>query len=624
LSDGQLLDQFLGRTGNAAEVAFAALVKLHGPMVWGVCRGALIDIHDAEDAFQATFLVLVRKANSVRNRDTLGPWLYGVARRIAVRAGTARRRRREQRGSGLEAMTMPDPLGREEVETIHQEVDRLPEKYRTVIVLCYLEGRTHTEAARLLGCPVGTVNVRASRAREILRDRLTRRGLALPAAFVGAILAPSSASAATAVPVALAASTVKAALGIAAGMSLAAGSVSARVAQLAQGVLKTMTLTKLAIVSLCMVTVGLASAQIGWVAAESPLTLQDVSKKVQAAESGLLSQGYQVSYEVTRKVIRKDEALQQVQVPGSDAIPPSNYFRSVVTRKGDWTYEILSASEPSIPLEKDSKAQVRIYSGKYGWMYQPTFKTVNFGRDDNVPKMKQVLVPYEDIYSEVIGLQSASEEIYPTFRGLKDKDRVFSLAGALKKGGYKFAKSSEQVLEGVKCVVLESEGLDRVWLAAEHGYALAKREWYWGKGKGLKAVIQNSAFRKISGDDLWLPTNSHVEYHGVSSSLDGNVCMTAEIAVKNLTSPVDDSEFVPDIKPGIEVWEFGGKMWHMPAKTGESLDRIIANSSEYTDLKPEPRNSNWKLLIGANVLLIIIIAFAVFIRHKVRKNKAAA
>ena len=192
MTDGQLLEQFLARHDDAAEAAFAALVAVHGPMVWDLCRSIVSDPHAAEDAFQATFLILVRRAASIRRRDAVGPWLHGVARRVAVRAKavTARQRLREGQGSDMRKAPTPDPMRRDEVEALHEEVDRLTEKYRAPVVLCYFEGRTHAEAARLLKCPVSTVSVRLSRARELLRARLTRRGLIFPAAWVGAMLGP--------------------------------------------------------------------------------------------------------------------------------------------------------------------------------------------------------------------------------------------------------------------------------------------------------------------------------------------------------------------------------------------------------------------------------------------------
>jgi RNA polymerase sigma-70 factor (ECF subfamily) len=188
LPDEELLNQFLGLDETAAEGAFQALVRRHGPMVLEVCRHMLGQVHDAEDAFQATFLVLARKAGSIRDRRVLGRWLYEVAFRIAVcsKTQTARRRARERQGAEMAAVAAvgghdhaDDPAWRELRPVLHDEIRRLPEKYRVAVVLCYLGERTNEEAAALLNWPVGTVKRRLFRARELLRPRLTRRGLAL-------------------------------------------------------------------------------------------------------------------------------------------------------------------------------------------------------------------------------------------------------------------------------------------------------------------------------------------------------------------------------------------------------------------------------------------------------------
>lgn len=178
LGDGELLDRFVA-TGEPA--AFEAIVRRHAPMVWGVCRRALRDHHDAEDAFQATFLVLARRAEAVRPRDRLVAWLYGVARRTALkaRATRARRRLREGRGEAPEPAATPADPHDVLAESLDRELARLPEKYRLPIVLCDLEGCTHREAADRLGCPIGTLSGRHSRARALLADRLQRRGVAL-------------------------------------------------------------------------------------------------------------------------------------------------------------------------------------------------------------------------------------------------------------------------------------------------------------------------------------------------------------------------------------------------------------------------------------------------------------
>jgi RNA polymerase sigma factor (sigma-70 family) len=183
LSDRQILERFVDRRD---ESAFEALMVRHGPMVLNVCRQLLRNPHDVEDAFQAVFLVLVRKARGVRVEGSLGPWLYTVANRVAARARANRRRlgtREISAAMEIAESTADRTLDRLEVAgVIQEELGRLPERLRAPIVLCYLQGMTHELAAGQLGCPVGTVRSRLSRARAQLLMRITRRGLTLSAA----------------------------------------------------------------------------------------------------------------------------------------------------------------------------------------------------------------------------------------------------------------------------------------------------------------------------------------------------------------------------------------------------------------------------------------------------------
>jgi RNA polymerase sigma factor (sigma-70 family) len=226
MTDGQLLERFLTEHD---ELAFADLVRRHGGMVLGVCRQILRDGHDAEDAFQATFLVLVRNARTIRNHDSLGSWLYGVAQRTALRAKTQARRRAHV-GQG-EAMAASEPEYERDNEElrplIHEEVGRLPDKYRAPVVLCYFEGQSHEKAAEQLDWPVGTVKGRLARAREMLQSRLSRRGIALSLGLV-AFLRSTEASAA--VPETLVESTIKAAVRLAPSVELGATSARSRLA----------------------------------------------------------------------------------------------------------------------------------------------------------------------------------------------------------------------------------------------------------------------------------------------------------------------------------------------------------------------------------------------------------
>ncbi len=197
LTDGELLARFLNGDAASAEAAFAILVDRHGSMVMRVCRSALGTTHDAEDVSQAVFLVLAHRARSVRRRDSAASWLYGVTRRVAARArrDDARRRKHERRRAEMAARQTETPVVSDACEGIYEEIDALPEIYRSALVLCYLEGQSHEQAAARLRCPLRTLQSRLLRARERLRERLARRGASLPAVLppLAKSLSPSAA-----------------------------------------------------------------------------------------------------------------------------------------------------------------------------------------------------------------------------------------------------------------------------------------------------------------------------------------------------------------------------------------------------------------------------------------------
>jgi RNA polymerase sigma factor (sigma-70 family) len=240
--DRELLDRFVRERDEAA---FAALVKRHGAMVLGVCRRVLHNRHDAEDACQAAFLVLARKAATIRKQASLASWMYGVAYHVAknLKRNLARQNARH---AALEEMRQAAVAGETRWHDVQQALDeelsQLAQRYRIPLVLCYLEGKTRDEAARQVGWSLGTLRGRLDRGRELLRQRLLRRGLTLPVALFAIGLTQSTASAA--IPATLAGATVKAGLTFAAGGTLGACGVSARVALLAKGALKTMIVGK--------------------------------------------------------------------------------------------------------------------------------------------------------------------------------------------------------------------------------------------------------------------------------------------------------------------------------------------------------------------------------------------
>src|SRR5262249_39218280 len=243
--DRLLLERFVNEAdGNA----FQVLIRRHGPQVMSVCTRVLGNESDAEDAFQATFLVLVRKARSLRAPGSLAPWLYGVAYRTSLKAKAEalKRRAREEQLVDRASPPAPDDLIWRDIRfVLDEEVNRLPHRYRAPVVLCYFEGRTNEQAAGVLGCPRGTVYPRLAEARNRLRRQLSRRGLALSAGVLAGALSGSTASAV--VPASLVAVTSQAALAFAAGPAVAAGTTPAPAAALAEGVLKAMVLTKLKI-----------------------------------------------------------------------------------------------------------------------------------------------------------------------------------------------------------------------------------------------------------------------------------------------------------------------------------------------------------------------------------------
>ncbi len=264
MTDGALLECFIGQRDEAA---FAALVRRHGPMVLGVCRRVLHNEADAEDCFQATFLVLVRKAASIRPRGIVANWLYSVARNTALKAKAMRnlRQRREreagtQKGQGQVTEVADTSAALQEL--LDQELQALPDKYRAAIVLCDLEGKTILAASRELGCPQGTLSARLVRGRAMLARRLKRQGVTLGAGAVAAALAQNVASAS--MPLPLVASTVKAASLVAAGQAVS-GAVGAKVATLTEGVLEAMLMTKIKVALAVVMALNLIGAGVGLV-----------------------------------------------------------------------------------------------------------------------------------------------------------------------------------------------------------------------------------------------------------------------------------------------------------------------------------------------------------------------
>ncbi len=264
-ADGILLERYITAKDEAS---FTALVNRHGPMVWSVCQRVLRSTPDAEDAFQGTFLVLARKARSIRKPELLGNWLFGVAYRTALKAKSLAASRQIVEGkvvARLETVPTSDP---DLAVVLDDEVSRLPDKFRAPFVLCYLQGLTNEEAAHRLGCPKGTIDSRLSRARERLRARLGRRGLAPSAlAAVGHVSSE--------VPRTLVAATLRS----------IQGGVILRVSEIAEGVLQAMVMTKLKTTVAVMLGIGLLLVSVSFVARASAPVEQNGQAKAEERDN---------------------------------------------------------------------------------------------------------------------------------------------------------------------------------------------------------------------------------------------------------------------------------------------------------------------------------------------------
>jgi RNA polymerase sigma factor (sigma-70 family) len=310
-------------------MAFAALVNRHGPLVLRTCQAILGDEHEAQDAFQATFLVLVRKARSIWVRDSLGPWLHQVACRTAscARSSIARRIEHERRYAGMDAARWVAGVSAPADDlpaVLHEELNRLAEKFRVPLVLCDLEGRTHEQAARQLHWPIGTVKTRLTRGRRFLRERLARRGVGLSAAL--AAIESLSEPATAAVPTGLARTTVGSMIGLM-GSPVVGVALPARVTTLAEGVLRGMLFIKLRSFGVAAVVVGLGSVQA-----------YSLLRPVQAAPDHAQIPGKRSVAAPANATAKTDEKIQLTldeALLAAKAIPDPSARRSALVRIGN-------------------------------------------------------------------------------------------------------------------------------------------------------------------------------------------------------------------------------------------------------------------------------------------------
>jgi RNA polymerase sigma factor (sigma-70 family) len=352
LSEWQLLVRYLE---HRDELAFAALVARHGPMVMGTCRRMLSGGADAEDAFQATFLVLVRRARTLGPRDAIGPWLHGVAARVSMRARAqaARRRRLEPSGGELNVFAAAAEPDAELAAIVDEEVSRLPEKYRLPILLCYVQGLTHEEAARQLEWPVGSVKGRLARARDLLRGRLLRRGIAPAAAILGSSIAREACAA---LDRTILEQTVRNCMKITLGQA-SVDAVSISIASLVKGALSAMIVEKMKWAAFAVLAGGVTLAGAAVMARQPG---PPARPRTPARNPSL----------VDNRLNRADS--DSANKPGEKAITPENTSAELEDLRGrliqaarrDWTAALQDFRANKAPLDRIYQASLRVMAAE--------------------------------------------------------------------------------------------------------------------------------------------------------------------------------------------------------------------------------------------------------------------
>ncbi len=322
--DGELIARFVRDRDTAA---FEALLLRHGPMIWSLCRRMVPESHAAEDCFQATWLVFLRRAASIRRPERLGNWLYGVAHKVAARAQAERfrRRTRDLEGKELPARDAGDaPARRELGRVLHEELGRLPARCRTALVLCYLEGRTQQEAADVLGWTPGTVRGQLERGRRRLRARLGRRGITLSAGAVAALLAEDAQSAV--VPAVLTRTTVRAAVLFLLHDRDALAAASATAISLADGVCHMMRIASWNTLAALLIGIGILGGGVGWLAhrqtdavqaappADRPVAVDPTREPLQAKGLGRAGEQPRARKEARDEAEKQEAKLQALEL----------------------------------------------------------------------------------------------------------------------------------------------------------------------------------------------------------------------------------------------------------------------------------------------------------------------
>jgi RNA polymerase sigma factor (sigma-70 family) len=451
LSDAQLLARFVGARD---EPAFTALLRRHGPMVLGVCRRVLRNYHDAEDAFQATFLILARRAGSVARRESVACYLYTVAYRAALEAAAAiaRRRVRERRVEPMPHQPVEPHETPDWKPLLDRELDRLTQRYREAVVLCDLEGRTRKEVGRMLGVPESTVSSRLARGRSLLAKRLAARGVVLTSAVLAIGLATETASAN--VPAALVGRTVQIATIVSAGRSLAA---STAAVVLMKGVMKAMLMKKLRlVVGAAMLTaaigaIGFASRSGTEAWAQSPAQPKGADTEPLLRERGravvaddALRREVEDLRATVRVLLRENHSLQQEleTIRGGGAGPAGKGVADTVPDKGR-----VPESDPSRP----NKYNRIVPDGRSKDQFRRGDDLGRPKQDDNIsppegefrrgdilaqPQHADLLRNYRDAKGDILGQRVATQDVEAALKSLregKDQEGLRLLEDALQK-----------------------------------------------------------------------------------------------------------------------------------------------------------------------------------------------
>lgn len=591
--DSQFLERFLA---SGDESAFEALVKRYGSLVYGVCRRMLSNTHDAEDAFQATFLVLARRASAVRGVSALGPWLYTVATRVALRA-RASAARQKQKERAMPAAEPHDESGWEELRPIlDRELDKLPEKYRAPVVLCYFQGLTQEDAARELGWTKGTVSGRLARAKEILRGRLERSGVKLSAALLGTLIGQHAT--AVAVPSALVGHTVQTVSLIAQGGLAQASLATPQVVNLSEGVIQMMLWSKLKVAA-AVLAVVLVGGGTGWfwqgvqAAEEAPVTSEvpEAPALTQAAFDALFAklQGEDPdSREAAEKALRSQGAL-------------AKPYLEKMTEQSDETARIaarrilgLIETQPIVDRIAETLKRVETYSGRMKSEGEVMGMAVNSegtfkGRcltGESVSEMKSQMMGQNIVVRTVMDgktawalttINNGPQVVYKTSGELckqitgqensKGQESPMEIVGTFLRD-YEFTSLEESLLEDQPVYVLKGTYKNGVY--ENRMAAMKKLAPAGGAQVDLQMEMMRSPVVYLDRATLMI---RRFEYTGK----DGKPSLTTTFSDLVLNPPLADSLFVFNLPEGATVIDVGdmlAKMQQHEANTNQPQDAV--------------------------------------------------